>query len=304
MAKRIEKHSATSGNRSGGLIMLVVIVLLVAAVVLACRFNGQQPKQDTAGDIARGTPASVPAEIVSDDRILFGGAPIARRPDITFTTLKNSAYIVGYSETRRDPLWSAYRVIHKDHPFVLERPKGEFLTDDRTEARVTHHDFTGSGFDRGHMTPNSAIARCYGEEAQKETFLLSNICPQAPALNQKVWEKLEMHEITYADEYDEVWVVDGPVFADLNGGVTRTLRSGIAVPAAFYKILLEDHAGAAGGRPRVFSVIMPQMVRGTEHPEQYVTSVAEIESETGLEFFPKLDAGTREELKSRVWPMW
>jgi endonuclease G, mitochondrial len=101
-------------------------------------------------------------------------------------------------------------------------------------------------------------------------------------------------------------MVDGPVFADMNGGVggvTRTLRSGIAVPAAFYKILLEDHAGA-GGRPRVFAVIMPQTVRGTEHPEQYLTSVKEIESETGLEFFPKLDAATREELESKVWPMW
>ena len=32
-----------------------------------------------------------------------------------------------------------------------------------------------------------------------------------------------------------------------------SVSSGIAVPAAFYKILLEDHAG----KPRVFSVIMP-----------------------------------------------
>jgi endonuclease G len=275
---------------------LAVLVLIVLIVFLVYFFwKQQQPPTSPAT-----APQTATQSIISDDRILFGGAPVAHGPNITFTTLKNSAYIVGYSESRKDPLWSAHRVIHMDHPFLLERPKGEFLTDMRTEARVTHHDFTGSGFDRGHMSPNSAIAHCYGAEAQKETFLLSNICPQAPALNQKVWEKLEMATMSYADEYNEVWVVCGPIFADLNGGATRTLRSGIAVPTSFYKILIEDSSGS----PRVFSVIMPQTVKGNELPQQYVTSIREIENETQLEVLTKLDPATREQLESKVWPMW
>ena len=295
MARRQQPEQSSGG----GIIIAVVILLLLAFVIAAGIYFW---KQEQAPQLATTPPTSQQAPPISDDRILFGGMPEPRNPAVAFTVLKNSAYIVGYSEKRKDPLWSAYRVKHMDRPFVLERPKGEFLTDDRTTARVNHHDFTGSGFDRGHMTPNSAIARCYGEEAQKQTFLLSNICPQAPALNQKVWEHLEMREITYADEYSEVWVVDGPIFGDqLNPrGTTRTLRAGISVPAAFYKICLEDHADT----PRVFAIIMPQTVKGTESPEQFLVSVSEIETDTGLTFFPQLDPATRERLESQVFPMW
>jgi endonuclease G len=282
------------------LFLLVVIgVGLLFAVHVAYRFWGTQQVPSPAGQ------GVVPApELVSEDRILFGGAPQAdesRGADVAFTTLKNQAYIVGYSERRKDPLWSAYRVIRMEHPFELERPKGEFLTDMRTEARVKHQDFTGGGYDRGHMTPNSAIARCYGAEAQKETFLLSNICPQSANLNREVWEKLEKKEIEYAETFEEVWVVDGPVFGDMNGGTTHTLRgSGIAIPAAFYKIVVEDEGGAI----RLFCVIMPQGVKGTEVPQEFLTNVREIEKETGLVFLSKVDAGTRERLETQVGAMW
>lgn len=279
--------------------LLLIILLIGAIVYLAATLSKVQPVAPV-GSAPASLPAQVATELTSDDRIIFWGMPRAKRPDIAFTVLKNKAYIVGYSEERRDPLWSAYRVVHMEHPFVLKRPTGEFITDTRTAARVAHHDFTGSGYDRGHMTPNSAIARGFGEEAQHETFLLSNICPQSPALNEKVWEKLERDEIEYADRFDEVWVIDGPIFPDVTGGVTKTLRSGIAIPAAFYKILIENHAGG----PRVFAVIMPQMVKGTELPQQYLTSIEKIENETQLEFLWKLDPGVQRGLKSTVNPMW
>ncbi len=55
--------------------------------------------------------------------------------------------------------------------------------DTLTIAKVTHNDYTHSGYDRGHMAPNYAIATRYGQEAQKETFLMSNIVPQLGNLN-------------------------------------------------------------------------------------------------------------------------
>jgi hypothetical protein len=35
----------------------------------------------------------------------------------------------------------------------------------------------------------------YGPKAQLETFLMSNVVPQRPNLNQKMWEQLEEIEI-------------------------------------------------------------------------------------------------------------
>ena len=57
--------------------------------------------------------------------------------------------------------------------------------------RATTRQWTRSGFDRGHLTPNAAVADPYGRVAQLETFLLSNVCPQAPHLNRGAWERLE-----------------------------------------------------------------------------------------------------------------
>jgi endonuclease G, mitochondrial len=283
-------------SRASPYLVIFAAVLIVAAYLAYVQWQNRQ---------AQASPLEQSAGLVSDDRILYGGAP---RPapgageEVQFIPLKNQAYIVGYSESRKDPLWSAYRVHAVANPPDLPRPS-DFRIDDRTAAKVRTLDYTRSGYQRGHMAPNKAIADDYGKDAQFETFLLSNVCPQTPELNEHVWERLEVDERKYADKFEEVWVIDGPIFADLNGGRTDRLASGIAVPSAYFKILI-DEQDRPGGRPRIFSVIMPQNVKGTELPQEFLTSVSEIEKETHLDFFWKLDAATQAELESKVWKMW
>ena len=280
--------------------------LLVAAALLAVACAGYVKwKQGAgAGEAATTAGGEQAAELESDGRLVYGGLPRAGQgagAEADFEVLKNSAYVAGYSESRRDPLWVAYRVCHVDR--YVDAPRPAFHTDTRTTAMVKETDYTRSGYQRGHMAPNAAIDRCFGKEAQFETFLMSNVCPQTAALNEKVWEHLEAREFGYAQTEEEVWVMDGPVFGDLNGGETARLASGVAVPKAFYKIMV-DEQGHAGGVPRVFAVIMPQGVKGTERPEEFLTSVGEIEKETHLQFFWKLDGATRAELESKVGAMW
>ncbi len=71
-----------------------------------------------------------------------------------------------------------------------ERPF-RFEIDIRTDAKVNHDDYTGTGYDRGHMAPNAALLAQYGQIAQLETYLMSNICPQTGSLNRGIWAKLE-----------------------------------------------------------------------------------------------------------------
>src|SRR5437763_4662673 len=136
-------------SRASPIIALVLALLLVMAYLAYVAWQKRQ---------AQTSPLQQTADLVSDDRILYGGAP---RPaagagdEMQFTTLKNQAYIVGYSESRKDPLWSAYRVHAVPNPQHLPRPTS-FAADLRTVSTVRTDDFTRSGYQRGHMTPNEA----------------------------------------------------------------------------------------------------------------------------------------------------
>ncbi|MBI5688539.1 MAG: DNA/RNA non-specific endonuclease [Verrucomicrobia bacterium] len=167
-----------------------------------------------------------------DNTLIYGGAPRKVRADEgggEVLVLKNRGYVVGYSDALGNPLWAAYHL--KDLarlPTPAARPE-KFEVDRRTAARVAPEAYSGSGFDRGHLAPNYAIATRYGTAAQRETFLMSNISPQRHSLNAGLWRELEQKIATsYPARYGEVWVIVGPVF----GAQPAKLRGGVAVPEA------------------------------------------------------------------------
>lgn len=206
--------------------------------------------------------------------------------------LTNTGYVVGYDELRKDPAWVCYRLFATDNLHAPPRPTG-FKVDTRTQSKVQPTDYTWSGYDRGHMAPNFAIAVCYGKHAQLETFLMSNIIPQKPKLNRQVWEQLESVEVRdYAQRFKQVWVLDGPVF----GAQPETFPSGVQVPEKCFKMIVVE----AAGQPKVLAFIMPQSVVGNEQPAQFLTSVDEIEKKTGLDFFSELPKDLQEKLEAEV----
>jgi len=305
MPRPPSRGQSKSADRPLPIFPLLLVALLLALVIYAVWVRLKLAKRPS--ETAEG-PRSAAGSVLEPDRVIYGGEPRAQKSDarLNVMVLKNKAYTVGYSEMRRDPLWSAYHVVKREPPFVLPRPKGEFLTDTRVPRPVTHHDYTDSGFDRGHMTPNSVIAKCFGAEAQRETFLMTNICPQAPNLNREVWEKLEKDEIDWGWRFGEVWVMDGPIFPDVmdpSKGVKK-LKSGVSLPEAFYKIVIRDPSGGRGVGLEVLAVIMPQDVKGTELPAQFTRRIRDIEERTGLEFLWKLPEGQRRQLEMMAHPLW
>jgi DNA/RNA endonuclease G (NUC1) len=137
----------------------------------------------------------------------FGGQPVSTTYPNPIKIIKNEGFIVGYDEKRMNPAWVAYRIFKDDIETGPKRPS-RFSIDKRTSAKVSHNDYTNSGYDRGHMAPNYAIALRYGVDAQKETFLMSNIVPQSPALNQGPWRELEEDVAReYGNSCGEVWVI-------------------------------------------------------------------------------------------------
>jgi len=268
-------------------VMLIVLIISIAGITYLLIPSTQHPNQTT--------PETVTAHW--GDRYCYAGTP---KPTAAFhyqiTVLTNTGYLVGYCESHKDPVWVCYRLFQPDSFQAPPRPK-EFQPDSRTTTHANSHDYSGSGYDRGHMAPNYAIAVCYGPSAQLETFLMSNIVPQRPALNRQVWERLEQTEIKeYAPRFRQIWVVDGPIFHS-----HIRLRGGEDVPDACFKIICREEDGHAA----VLAFIMPQNVTGTESTKQYLTSVHEIEQETGLNFFSAMPVDLRQKLETMPAPaMW
>lgn len=278
-------------SRKQTVIVVIAGTLLVAALITAVVWAlvlEQGKRKPTVSATSRG-------ESTGEIRI-YGGLPNAEHYGHPIVVLTNIGYLSGYCEAHRNPAWVSFSVSSIIVGTLAKRPS-KFFTDTRTRS-ATHQDFTNSGYDRGHMAPNYAIGTRYGQEAQRETFLMSNISPQTKELNQMWWRVLEEQEVNdFAVRLERVWVVTGPVF----NGTVKKLHGGVDVPNAFYRIILDEESG----QPRVLAFLAPQTVTGNEPLSQFLTSVREIEKQTGLDFYAELPKEVQERMETvkaeRLW---
>lgn len=232
-------------------------------------------------------PLRIAYEYYLDEHV-FAGRP---EPSDGLRLLPRIGYLVAYDETRRNPAWVAYRLGPRANFPAGDRPD-RFITDQQTRARVSHNEYSGSRYDRGHMAPNYAIATRYGRKAQIETFLMSNVVPQDPDLNQGPWREIE-HWIAndYASRFDTIYVITGPIYDDQ----IETLDSGVEIPDAFFKIAV----GLKKGKVDAVAFIAEQDVERGERFDKLLTTIDDIESKSGFDFFSLLPDDQEEELESK-----
>ncbi|QTF93586.1 DNA/RNA non-specific endonuclease [Halomonas sp. BM-2019] len=230
------------------------------------------------------------------DQLVWMGVPEwqSLTPTSVHRVLRNDGFLVGWSDVRVNPLWVSYRLEAVEEPRAGPRP--DFRRDWRTLWPIAADSYFGSGYDRGHLAPNYAIAVVHGPQAQRDTFFMSNISPQRPDLNRRLWQRLEEVVIDhFVPRFGEVQVITGPVFPEsfLDNMLNRVGL--VEIPEAFYKII-----AVPGDEPRVLAFLMPQEVRGDEPLDAYLVSVDEIEARTGLNFFPRLPEPVAEVLEGEV----
>ena len=147
------------------------------------------------------------------------------------------------------------------------------------------------------MAPNYPMSRLYGKQGQEDSFLMTNITPQKSKLNQRVWQRLEEVEINYfAKTFGKVWVITGPVFS----GTVERLASAwtVEIPDAFYKIYITE--ATPNAKPIALGFLIPQTVKGKEPLAKFVTSIDNIEAQTGLDFFSELNDRIETSLEAAV----
>lgn len=196
--------------------------------------------------------------------------------------LKRYAYSVSYNKSTRCPNWVAWKLTgnHTNGPY--RRENYEFHEDmDVPSPRANLHDYSynGLGLERGHMCP--AGDNKWSDRAMDECHLLSNICPQYGKLNGGAWKYLEEDCRDWAETYDCIYIVCGPIFY---GKARRTIgEDKVAVPDAFFKVILR-----LGNNPQALGFIYPNR-KCPGGKAKYVMSVDKVEEIVGMDFFSSLD---------------
>lgn len=212
-------------------------------------------------------------------------------------------YAVSYNRDKGTPNWVSW---HLDNSWYGTLTRVDtFRPDPAVPAdwyRVQAFDFSGTGFDRGHMTPNADRDNQNRISINQETYLMSNMVPQSPDNNQGPWAAMEGDLRTIADGGKELYIVSGPAGVgggSSNGGTANTIANGhVMVPSATWKVVLVlpkadgDDVSRVTCVTQTIAVIMPN-VQGIRNNDwhQYITTVDAVEQLTGYDFFSNLPQG-------------
>lgn len=199
--------------------------------------------------------------------------------------LNRYAYITSYNAGTRNPNWVAWTLTADHVDGEYSRGGHKFMEDmDVPEPRAAYSDIREGecGYQRGHMCPAGDNKWSY--KAQKEAFLMTNICPQNGDLNQRDWKYLEEACRDWASKYGKIYIVSGPVFRSKNPQTVGEHE--VSVPDAFFKVVLT--LGKKQDTPKSIGFIYNN-VEGRHKMEYYARSVDEVEKMTGLNFFSHLD---------------
>ena len=215
----------------------------------------------------------------------------------------NRHYIIGYSYYFRQAKW-ALEIVDPDKTDV-ER-SDNFRPDYRVPEifRADLADYAGSGYDRGHL-----VASANQIEAQiqnSETFLLSNMSPQKPEFNRKIWKELEseVRRLDAKKKILETYVICGPIFLFDKEvkiiGAADDNEVSLPIPHAYFKsILTENDKGAL----YMWSFILPNEY-SSKPLSDFLVPTSEVEKKAGILLWEELVGTKIQKEKNRVRKMW
>jgi endonuclease G len=281
----------------------VVAVLLVAGLVVAfIYYRSQNPSTST----------SAPSGQVNVQMLL--GNPSNATPDPSNRDnylMPKPYYALSYNDSRGTPNWVSWQLTAA---YLGDAPRKQEFDPDNTLPegfyRVTHRDYSGSGFDRGHMCPHSD--RAANQEMSFSTFVMTNIIPQAPNVNRKAWAQFETYcRGLVTHDHDHLYITAGP--AGKGGRGSKEFRDEIAggrvvVPAECWKVVVavpesggDDDLAKVSMGTRVIAIIMPNdNDQVGEEWAKFRTSPAEVERHTGFHFFDRVRPDIAQALRQKV----
>ena len=213
----------------------------------------------------------------------YGGVyPEFTNPNLSKNTqsLCFDGFAVMHSAVSRTPLWSAEHLTRQrlNQAKTIDR-NDSFHEESRLpeSARAKLSDYSGSGYDRGHLAPNGDMAN---RSQQYDSFSLANIAPQSPRNNRYIWRNIESATRYLTQQYGEVYTITGVAFTDKK---VKRLNNRVLVPSHFFKAVYIPAINQAG----------VYYAPNDESERIEIISIDELTQQTGIDVLPALDRQTK-----------
>jgi endonuclease G, mitochondrial len=206
--------------------------------------------------------------------------------------LCQQAYLVGYDAAAKLPNYVMYELLPQNALGCVARTNA-FAANQFVPNGATPQDYAGTGYDKGHMAPDGDLS--WDPQVEYESFLMTNMSPQAGSLNRGIWKLLETSVRGWAVQRNQSYTV---IAGGLYGAGDKTIGKGVVVPHGFYKIVINNQTKEIAGWG--FPHIAPYPNLGNDLTK-FRVPVATIEQDAGIKFaFP---AGAVELQPGKEWPV-
>lgn len=280
--KSRSKKRSNAGHIVRNTITIIAIIAIIVVLFLYLR-NNPSPLPLRRNNAPSYTGAAIQGHIADLD---MARTPQGRRCQI----IEHKGYTVSYNSQWRLPNWVAYELTAEETRGDAER-SDRFLVDPKVEGVCPrHNDYTRSGYDRGHMAP--AADMTWDEQAMRESFYMSNICPQVHGLNAGAWKQLENKIRIWARRDSAIIVVCGPIVKESHPTIGRNR---VAVPDYFYKVVASPYVSPPRGIAFIF-----RNETAKEPLYTYTVTIDSVEALTGIDFLYNLPDSIEQHIEQNI----
>jgi len=203
------------------------------------------------------------------------------------------AYLVAYDAPVKIPVYVAYTLLPQNALGCFPRTNA-FVADQSlggTGARPD--DYAGTGYDKGHAAPDGDLS--WSQQVEYESFLMTNMYPQAGSLNRGIWKLLETSVRGWAVQTNQSYTIFVGAFY---GAGDKTIGNGVIVPHGYYKIVINNNTKQVAGWAFPHTAPYPNLGNDLR---MFRKPIAQIEQEAGVKY--ALPPGAVEIQPGQEWPV-
>ena len=202
------------------------------------------------------------------------------------------AYLVGYDAAAKLPKYVTYELLPQNALGCVARTNA-FAADQSVPNGATPQDYAGTGYDKGHMSPDGDLS--WDVQVEYESFLMTNMSPQAGSLNRGIWKLLETSVRGWAVQLNQPYTI---YVGGIYGPGDKVIGNGVIVPHGFYKIVINNATGQVAGWAFPHTTPYPNLGNDLT---KFRMPIAQIEQAAGVKYaFP---ANAKELPVGGEWPV-